>query len=204
MSGCALTYRDTISYHSLDYPLPVRDGTSSEPIHETLMVYRFLLAPSVETHALVISEAGGKDRSILVHRWEENPANMVTELIIRDLDNSGLFDKTVDQLSNARYRYALEGTIRNLQGIVANGKGKALIEAEVALIDFETPIGATKSVLKKTYRVEMPSVDTQPDSIVKALNAAVRELSANLRRDIRAALRGPAGEVSGSDETKIN
>jgi len=168
------------------------------------MVYRFLPAPSVETHALVISEAGGKDRSILVHRWEENPANMVTELIIRDLDSSGLFDKTVDQLSNARYRYALEGTIRNLQGIVADGKAKALIEAEVTLIDFETPMGATKSVLKKTYRIETPSVDTQPDSIVKALNGAARELSANLRRDIRAAIRGDDGELSRTDKTKRN
>jgi ABC-type uncharacterized transport system auxiliary subunit len=148
----------------------------------------------VDIDTLVVSQASGTEKSALLHRWEENPADMITELVVRDLDSAGLFQKTVDQLSSARYRYALEGTIRNLQGIVADGKGKALIAVEASLTDFEARMGADKNLLKKLYKIEIPSQDAMPDSIIKALNLAVKEFSERLRADIRAALEPKAQE----------
>ena len=181
-----------ITYHAFDYPSPAKEATP--PIPGTLMVYRFLPASSVDIDSLVISQSSGPEKSALLHRWEENPADMITELVVRDLDSSGLFEKTVDQLSSARYRYALEGTIRNLQGIIADGKGKALIAVDASLTDFEARMGADKNLLKKLYRIEVPSQDATPDSIIKALNLAVKELSDRLRDDIRAALEPKAPE----------
>ena len=89
------------------------------------MIYRFLPASSVDIDTLVVSQSPGTEKSALLHRWEDNPADMITELVLRDLDSSGLFEKTVDQLSSARYRYALEGIIRNLQGTVTDGEGES-------------------------------------------------------------------------------
>ena len=152
------------------------------------MVYRFLPAPSVDIDTLVVSQSPGTEQAALLHRWEDNPADMVTELVLRDLDSSGLFEKTVDQLSSARYRYALEGIIRNLQGTVADGKGKALIAIDATLIDFEGRVGLEKNLLKKLYKIEVPSQDATPDSIIRALNLAVKEFSERLRDDIRAAV----------------
>lgn len=185
LAGCALRARDTITYHTFDYPSPTRE--TRPPIRETLMVYRFLPASSVDIDSLAVSQSSGTEKSALLHRWEENPADMITELLVRDLDNSGLFEKTVDQLSSARYRYALEGTIRNLQGMATEGKGKALLEVEVTLTDFEASAGKEKNLIKKLYRIEIPSQDATPDSIIKALNLAVKEFSDRLRTDIRAA-----------------
>lgn len=175
-----------IAYHALDYPAPAKETTP--PIPGTLMVYRFLPAPSVDIDTLVISQSSGAEKSAQLHHWEDNPADMITELVVRDLDSSGLFEKTVDQLSSARYRYALEGTIRHLQGIVKDGAGRALIEVEAGLTDFEAPAGKGKTLIKKNYRIEVPSQDATPDSIVKALDVAVKEFSDRLRNDIGSAL----------------
>jgi hypothetical protein len=94
----------------------------------------------------------------------------------------------VDQLSSARYRYALEGIIRNLQGTVTDGKGKALIAIEATLVDFEGRVGVERNLLKKLYKIEVPSQDATPESIIKALNLAVKEFSERLRDDIRSAV----------------
>jgi ABC-type uncharacterized transport system auxiliary subunit len=158
------------------------------------MIYRFLPASSVDIDTLIVSQSSGTEKSALLHRWEDNPADMITELVLRDLDRSGLFEKTVDQWSSARYRYALEGIIRNLQGTIKDGKGKALIDIEATLIDFEARVGMEKYLLKKLYKIEIPSQDATPDSIIKALNVAVKEFSERLRDDIRAALEPKAPE----------
>jgi ABC-type uncharacterized transport system auxiliary subunit len=153
------------------------------------MVLRFLPTSSVDIDSLVISQSSKTEKSAL-HHWDENPAAMITELLVRDLDSSGLFEKTVDQLSSARYSYALEGTIRDLQGIIQDGKGKAVIEVEATL----TPVGRDKNLLKKLYKIEVPLPDTTPNSIIKGLDLGVKELSEGLRKDIRAALEPKAPE----------
>jgi ABC-type uncharacterized transport system auxiliary subunit len=186
LAGCAITTRDMVMYHTFNYPSPPRENEPGVP--ETVMVYNFLLDPTVEMDALAISYSKDGQTSIMKHRWQDNPADMITELVLRDLANAGLFEKAVDQLSTARYRYALEGVIHNLQGMVRNGKSSALIEIEATLVDFDAPPGKDKNLLKKTYRIEIPSTDDKPESMVAALNLGLRDFSAQLRTDIRTAL----------------
>jgi ABC-type uncharacterized transport system auxiliary subunit len=201
LAGCALWSKELITYHAFDYPSPVKE--TQPPIPGTLMVYRFLPAASVDIDSLVIAASSGSEKAALLHRWEDNPADMITELVLRDLDSSGLFEKTVDQLSSARYRYALEGIIRNLQGTITDGKGKAIIAVEATLIDFEARGSLEKNLLKKLYTIEVPSPDATPDSIIKALNLAVKEFSDRLRNDIRAALEPKAPEQEKTAPRKI-
>ncbi len=186
LTGCALTTRDMVMYHTFNYPSPPREHDPGVP--ETVMVYNFLLDPTIEMHALAISYSKDGQTSIMKHRWQENPADMITELVLRDLANAGLFEKAVDQLGTGRYRYALEGVIHNLQGVVRNGKSSGLIEIEATLVDFDAPPGKDKNLLKKTYRIEVPSTDDKPESMVAALNLGLRDFSAQLRNDIRTAL----------------
>lgn len=185
LDGCAVTSKDIV-YHSFKYPSPVKQETLSIP--ETLMVYQFLLDRSVDTYSLVITESSGNEKFFQLHRWEENPADMMTELVQRDLHSSGLFERTVDQQSNAKYRYALEGNIRTLQGLIKDGKGSAVIVVDVNLTDFEARPGAQKTLLKKTYNIDVPSNGTDPDSIIKSLNIGIKEFSDRLRTDLRALL----------------
>jgi ABC-type uncharacterized transport system auxiliary subunit len=192
LAGCAARHREMTAYHALEYPAPAKETNS--PIPGTLMVYRFLPVSSVDIDVLVISQASRSEKSTLQH-WDDNPADMITELVVRDFASSGLFEKTVDQLSTARYRYALEGTIRSFRGSIENGKGKALLAIEATLTDFEARMGLDKNVLKKRYKIEVPTQDTKPDSIIKGLDLAVKEFSERLRNDIRASLESKVHEA---------
>lgn len=192
-AGCALTTRDAITYHTFNYPSPPAEKTSVSP--DTLMVYHFLLDPEIEMHTLAISCEKGSEKSILKHRWQENPADMITELVLRDLKASGLFARTVDQLSTARYRYALEGLVRQLQGEIKNGKAVALLEIEASLMDFDAPLGMDKSLMRQKYHFEVPSVDSKPESIVAAINVALNDFSTRLRTDMRAELERHSAKI---------
>jgi uncharacterized lipoprotein YmbA len=121
---------------------------------------------------------------------------MITELVMRDIENSGLFQKTIDQSSSSPYRYALEGTIKKFQGTISGEKASALFEAEATLTDFDPPPGKGKNLLSRVYRIEVPSKGVSPDSVVVALNEATKQFSERLRGDLRAAL-GPTRPSGG-------
>ncbi len=113
---------------------------------------------------------------------------MITDLILRDLEQSGPFENVVDQLSHARYRYALEGTIRQLHGLMKGDKAFGCAEIEVTLTDFKAPRGMRKDFLRKSYRVEIPSRDASPEAMLEAFNLGIREISRRLRSDIMSVL----------------
>lgn len=185
--GCSLRHREAVIYHAFDYPAPSRES-KAPPIPQTLMIYRFLLDPSVESDAMRTAPAKFCETSRLVHRWQENPADMITDLFLRDMEHSGMFDKVVGQLSNVRYRYALEGTIRQLQGLTRTDTAIALVDMEVTFTDFEAPWGTKRDLFKKPYRVEVPSKDSSAEAMLDAFNQGIREISKHLRGDIKSAL----------------
>ncbi len=186
--GCSVRSREAVTYHALDYPAPGRE--SNAPIPQTLMIYRFLLHPSVDSDAIMtaLSRDSGKPRRI--HRWKENLADTITGLFLRDLSQSGMFEKVVDQLSNARYRYALEGTIRELQVLMKTNKAFALVEVDASLTDFAAPRGIKRDLLNRSYRVETPSRGASPEAMLEAFGIGIKEISGRLRGDIKAALAG--------------
>ncbi len=181
-SGCALWDKDKVAFHAINYPAP---NPSKEPVSsETIMVYRFLTDSSVDTQFLKISEPKSNKRIVTSHAWIQDPSETLTELVMRDLQSSGLFRKAVDQTSNVSYRYGLEGAIKKFEGLVSDRQGSGLIEAEIKLIDFEPEIIGKGELFKKVYTVKAPSKDTEPKSIVEALNKAVKEMSDKIREDV--------------------
>ena len=71
------------------------------------------------------------------------------------------------------------------------------MELEVVFTDFDAPRAAQKDLLKKTYKVEIPSKDASAESILAAFNAGVKEISGLLRADIRTAVDKRADAESG-------
>lgn len=181
-SGCAFWNTSKVAFHAIDYPSPKAVGEAINS--ETIMVYRFLTDSSIDIRFLQISQPDSSKRTITGHAWLYDPSQTLTELVIRDLQASGLFKKAVDQTSNLPYRYGLEGAIRKFEGLVGDNEGWGLIEAEIKLIDFEPEIIGKGELFKKVYTLKIPSKNTQPESIVEALNEAVQQLSDRIREDV--------------------
>lgn len=186
--GCVLSSRERSIYYALDYPAPAPRAEHSSAIKETLMIYRFLVSPDVELDSLVIKSVNGKDIK-RVQRWQENPADTITDLLIRDFQEAKVFSNTVDQLSNLRYRYALEGILSEMGGAEKEGKISLVLGLEVTLIDFEPRLGGKKQIMNKRYRMEVPSQDSQAASVIKAFNQALTEFSEKLQKDVEETIR---------------
>ncbi|MGP8284528.1 MAG: ABC-type transport auxiliary lipoprotein family protein [Desulfomonilaceae bacterium] len=189
--GCALWGKDAIVFHAINYPAPKPNNESTIP--ETIMVYRFLMDSSVDTHYLFISDQDSKTKVVSGHAWTQDPSAMLTALVIRDLESSGDFQKAVDQTSNVPYNYALEGAIKKFEGVVNKAKGSGLIEVEVKLIDFEPKSVGKSQLMKKDYVIEIRSADTSPESLVKALKQGANELSEKIRNDVRKSVTRDSG-----------
>lgn len=186
VAGCALQSSVRMQPVILNYEPPSR--TTRATIPNNVMVYQFLLAESVNPQYLTIAEQGQSASQKPLQSWRENPAEMITNLTLRDLARSGLFEHAVDQFSTASYRYALDGTVRAIQGYVRNGKSLAVLHVEVSLIDFEVAWASDKTIFTKTYHVEIPCKDSSAQAIAAGLNLAVAEYSRQLRADLETLL----------------
>jgi ABC-type uncharacterized transport system auxiliary subunit len=184
--GCAGRSPDALRSFILDHPSPNRVLTT--PIAQTVMVYQFLLGPTVNPEFLMVSRPDSSPTRTKIRRWRENPADRITDLTLRDVASTGLFYRTVDQFSAMPYRYALEGTVQAIEGKIAQGKGLAILRVEANLIDFEASWTSDKILLNKVYLVEIPSKDPSAGGIAAALNRATEEYSQRLRRDLRSIL----------------
>lgn len=193
MAACGLTAKSAITYHNLDYPSPTVEY--SHPSPDTLMVYKFLSSASVDTFFMVISEEKTRESVVSQHRWQENPVDMITELVLRDIETSRLFERAVDQWSSMPYRYALEGTVQTLRGEVRGKEAFARVEADVSFIDFEASRLGKKIIFKKSYTIMEPSLSNAPSKIAEAMNTAVKKLSKSIRDDVSNSMKliNPAG-----------
>ena len=188
VAGCAMQSSVRMQPIILDYDPPSR--MANVPIPNNLMVYQFLLAESVNPQYVTIVEPGSSVSQRAVERWRENPAEMITNLTLRDLARSGMFEHVVDQFSTMSYRYALDGTIRALQGQIRDKKVFAVLHLEASLIDFEVAWASDKIIFTKTYHVEIPCKDSSASAIAASLNRAVAEYSRLLRTDLETLLAG--------------
>ncbi len=144
---------------------------------------------------MVISDEKTRESVVSQHRWQENPVDMITELVLRDIETSRLFERAVDQWSSMPYRYALEGTVQTLRGEVRGKEAFARVEADVSFIDFEASRLGKKIIFKKSYTIMEPSLSNAPSKIAEAMNTAVKKLSKSIRDDVSNSMKliNPAG-----------
>ncbi len=188
VSSCAMSLTDKTVYYSLSYPSPVVEKEQRTPIADTLMIYKFLVSPEVDVDTIVVRSQAGKEIA-RGERWEENPADTITDLLIRDFKDSNIFADTVSQISDAKYRYALEGTLSKMEGRERGGKINAVLEFEITLIDFEPRLGSKKVILTRRYSIENPSINSDSASLVAAFNQGLRQFSERLRSDVLAVVK---------------
>ncbi len=186
ISGCALTTMQTVRYLSLDYQPP--EPENRRPFPATLMVYRVISGPNVDSFGLKLPDAVRERSAVGTYRWEDSPADMITHLLLRDIAKAGIFQKTTDQSGESTYRFALEGTLQKIGGLAEKDRVLAVLEAEFVLIDFEVHGSASQEPLKRTYQLKVPCKGATSEAITEGLNQAMKEMSGTLRRDIQTTL----------------
>ena len=176
-----------VNQYILEYPAPVVGRKGKIPA--AVKVELFSVAQTFNTHAMVYQPQPFQSQSYNYSRWRANPGYLVTDYLIRDLRESGLFKAVFGPDSNAKYRFKLEGGVAEFQELDAADGWKASLALTVTLLDTTQEELPQRVVFQKNYRVLEPLVEKTPQGLAQGMSRAMEQVSARIINDTYEAAR---------------
>jgi ABC-type uncharacterized transport system auxiliary subunit len=176
-----------VSQYILEYPAPVTGGKAKIP--EALKVEPFSVAQAFNTNAMVYQPQPYKSQVYNYSRWRANPGNLVTDYLIRDLRESGLFQAVFGSDSSGKHRFKLEGGVAEFQELDAADGWQASLALTVTLLDTHQEELPQRVVFQKNYRVLSPLPEKTPQGLAQGMSRAMEQVSARIITDTYEAAR---------------
>lgn len=170
--------------YRLAYPSPpARDQLRAGVIHIT----SFAVAAAYDSQAMIYRQGEFRIGRYPVQRWAANPGNLVSDMLARDLDASGLFRAVQHARPTLPSDLRLTGEIDVVEESVSRSGCAARLEVRVILVD----LGARpeeRVLLQSRYEETEPSACEDAGSLARAMSRVVERLSTRLLEDIAARL----------------
>jgi len=170
-----------ISQYILEYPAPVTGGKAKIP--EAVRVESFSVAQAFNTNAMVYQPQPYKSQVYNYSRWRANPGNLVTDYLLRDLRESGLFQAVFGPDSSDKHRFKLEGGVAEFQELDASDGWQASLALTVTLLDTHQEELPQRVVFQKNYRVLSPLPEKTPQGLAQGMSRAMEQVSARIITD---------------------
>lgn len=155
-------------YYQLTVPTPINSDTASQTYAITL-----LIAPVTASHLYrgdrVVYSTGSEMGTYEYQRWAEPPTEMLEEMLIRRLRESGRYRAVYAQGSSARGDYLIRGHLYDFKE-VSSANVLARVSVELELRDLKT--GAT--VWTHFYTHDEPVAHKDVSAVVAALDLNVQ------------------------------
>jgi len=175
--------------YRLDYPSPSVAGTR---VRLALQVPAFRVAAVYDRQQIVYREDEYATGTYFYHRWSANPRNMITDLLVRDLTNSGLYDAVQQGVSLLPTDYQLRGEIDELEERISSRQCAAHLALRVQLIQLRGRV-ADPVRLNRSYSEDEPCTCDTPLSLAAAMSRVMERISARLQEDLYTTLRTSPG-----------
>jgi ABC-type uncharacterized transport system auxiliary subunit len=186
LSGCGKPPM-LVNQYILEYPAPVTGPKARIPAD--IKVELFSVAQTFNTYAMVYQPQPFQSQSYNYSRWRANPGYLVTDYLIRDLRESGLFKAVFGPDSGDKHRFRLEGGVAEFQELDAPGGWQASLALTVTLLDTAQEELPQRVVFQKNYRVLEPMVEKTPQGLAQAMSRAMEQVSARIINDTYEAAR---------------
>jgi ABC-type uncharacterized transport system auxiliary subunit len=171
-----------IQYYSMDAPdLHLSPSGNAQPLPVALLIGHFTGAHLYREDRIIFRVGTSELKTYDSHRWAEPPTEIVENMLLMGLRNSGHFQTVQSQRSNARGDYVLRGRLENFEEVI--GPPSA---ARVKLVVELYELKAATTVWSRLYAEDEPVSGKTVDDVVGALN---RNLS-----------RGVAQVITGIDQ----
>ena len=168
--------------YAFDYTPAEQQGFAMLP--ETITVERFSAAQLYNSTAMVYQEKPSQRDQYLYHRWRVNPADLVSDYLLRDLRSANLFKGVFNYRSNESSRYLLAGDVEEFQEYIGKEDRQAIVSLNATLLD-TTRTGLPDRILfQKNYRIAEPIDEKGPAGVAKGMSRAVAKVSRLLLSDI--------------------
>lgn len=189
LGGCLKLQRPgkPVRFFTLEYAAP--DLRLNEPLGSVLQVNRFGVAPTYDTRRMVYRDGDFKRDAYFYSQWRDNPGDLVSYFLARDLRDSGYFKAVVPRNSQAGATHAVEGYVEEFFEWDSEEQWEAVLTISVTLTKSLEPDASRKVISQKTYRVKEGFQEKTPAGLAAAMSRAMRTLSGQVTEDVYQALR---------------
>lgn len=186
LSGCGKPPM-LVNQYILEYPAPAMGRKVKIPA--AVKVELFSVAQTFNTNAMVYQPRPFQSQTYNYSRWRANPGYLVTDYLIRDLRESGLFKAVFGPDSSGKHRFKLEGGVAEFQEVDATDGWKASLALTVTLLDTTQEELPQRVVFQKNYRVLEPMPEKTPQGLAQGMSRAMEQVSARIINDTYEAAR---------------
>jgi len=192
LQGCATSGkpRYEVENYLLDYPAPIFENKVQ--LDTTIRIYRFTIASAYNTQNMIFRTDDYTLDFFNYNRWAVNPADMTADIILRDMQASGLFRAVFSRYTVEETRFLLQGGINDFfLRIGKNGK-VAVISMEITLKDSLRQEATKRIVFQKKYSREESLIDQSPYGYCQAMSKALKNTSQQITTDVYEAIKASA------------
>lgn len=191
VSGCIgpTVPRQNIAYYTLVYPPPLAVATTRTAV--VLQIDPFTVAAPFDTEKIVYEPAPYRRDVYHYHRWESNPADLVSHFLARDLKASGRFAAVLTAPGSLSATHFLTGSLDEMYEYDSPKGWQAVLGITVTLSIAGSRAADQAILFQKSYRNSEWSANRNPQAVVAAMSAAMAAVSRAVYADISAAVSIP-------------
>jgi len=192
IAGCAGGGKPkyTVESYLLHYPAP--SAENSQPLAASIKFNRFSIAAAYNTTNMIFRDNAYAVDSFNYSRWAVNPADMVSDSLLRDFRAGGLFLAVFSRHDADDGRFALSGGIEEFYLRADSNNKTAVVGLTVSLVDSQEKSTEKKMMFQKKYSREEPLREASPRGYCEAASLAMQALSGDITQDIYAAIKSAA------------
>jgi len=177
-----------VEQYALDYaPAAPQEAA---PLPEAITVERFSRAQLYSTTAMVYQEEPYQRNQYLYHHWRVNPADLVTDCLLRDLRSAAIFRGVFSYRNAESSRYRLAGAVEEFQEFGGKEGRQAVLSLNITLFDTTRQELPDRIMFQKNYRIVEPLEGDTPRELAKGMSRALAKASELLLTDIYQAVQG--------------
>lgn len=158
-------------YYQLTIPADASTGQAADPAPVTLLVGNLMASHLYREDRIVYSTAGEEMGTYEYQRWAEPPAEMIQEVLLRELRASGRYHAVYTQRSNTGGDFLLRGRLYDFMEVSERGM-LARLTVDFEMRDLKN--GAT--VWTHYYQHDEPVNGKNVPAVVAALDKNVQRV----------------------------
>ena len=180
LGGCSLPHsKQEVRHYALALPARTHDPSSPALSSASLVVRPFTAQPPYNRDRIIYRSSPYEFDFYHYHRWVTKPADMLTALTRRSLQQSGLFT-TVYPTSDAQADLQLGGVIRQYEEVDQAHSWQAVLSIEVWLSRSREPA----PFWFRSYTATQPAGKRNPAAVAEAMSQNLQDILERLAHDL--------------------
>ncbi|MCF8110794.1 MAG: ABC-type transport auxiliary lipoprotein family protein [Desulfobacteraceae bacterium] len=174
---------EEVRLYTLTYP-PVQTSETGSQSRAVLKIEPLRAADPYGSDTIVYAKNKYSRGTYVYHKWAAKPAEMIGDLIIRDIRASQIAEAVVTSASRASFTHSLHVNIDAFYEDDSADPWQAVVQITVLLEENRPQNQNARVLMHKTYRSEKAMEQNNPLGLARAMSAALQEISTSMIKDI--------------------